>query len=83
MIVFILCLCREPTGQVVADHRLQCDSEVKLIMHLWQLFTIFTFNYAELQQLIAVGPQLTRIFVNCVLLKLSFVAENVLQAFQC
>ena len=32
-IVFILCLCPEPTGQVVADHRLLCDSGVKLIMH--------------------------------------------------
>lgn len=31
-IVFILCLCPEPTGQIVADHRLPCDSEVKLIM---------------------------------------------------
>lgn len=33
MIAFILCLCPEPTGQVVADHRLLCDSEVKLIVH--------------------------------------------------
>lgn len=33
MIVFILCLCPEPTGQVVADHRLLCDTEVKLITH--------------------------------------------------
>lgn len=31
-IVFILCLCPGPTGQIVADHRLRCDSEVKLIM---------------------------------------------------
>lgn len=31
-IAFILCLCPEPTGQIVADHRLPCDSEVKLIM---------------------------------------------------
>lgn len=33
MIVFIFCLCPEPTGQVVADHRLLCDTEVKLITH--------------------------------------------------
>lgn len=33
MIVFILHLCPEPAGQVVADHRLLCDSGVKLIMH--------------------------------------------------
>lgn len=32
MIAFILCLCLEPAGEVVADHRLHCDSEVKLIM---------------------------------------------------
>lgn len=33
MIGFILCLCPETTGQTVADHRLRCDTEVKLIMH--------------------------------------------------